>query len=251
LQEVIAGGDVMKGQERHSNQKDFHYIFMPETLPASVTGGESDQNIFPEDPLERCNLRWHQLFWGIWRSLDENDRHYRKIKLGIIEALKKCGLFGGKNFPSELFELNPTDEILRRTAAFYKTPWIHDVRGKKLPWEGYDPLIALFDYSSTFFILHDVKPRFRNPDAKYLAIKERLPEILKKVRYKVRDDVPKDILRSLIKHKVSKRELTVRLVAYIHGLKQDAFRKRLSAARKEYPDLDKLWRKNGMKMIES
>ena len=242
---------MIKGQRKDSNKKHFRYILMPEKLPTLIPNGKSVGNVFPEDPLERCNLRWHCLFWGIWRSLNESDKRYRKIKLGIIEALRKFGLFGVKGFPSELFELNPTDEILRRAAAFKETPWIHDVRGKKLPWEGYDPLIALFDYSSTLFILKKLPARNHSREDKFLRIKERLPEVLKKVRYKVRNDVPEDILRRLIEHKVSKRELTVRLVAYIHGLTHDAFRKHLTTARKKYPELDKLWRKNGMEMIES
>ena len=204
---------------------------MSEKLPTLITNGESDKNIFPKDLLERCNLRWACLFWGIWRSLNGSDKRYRKIKLGIIEALKKFGLFGVKSFPSELFELNPTDEILRRAVAFKETPWIPDVRGKKLPMEGYAPLIALFDYSSTLFILGKLpRSRFRYRADKFLRVKELLPEILKKMFYKVKNDVPEDILREWIK--LSRKELTVRLVAYIHGfgLKHDAFRKHLTTA---------------------
>lgn len=89
-------------------------------------------------------------------------------------------MFGDRTFPSELFELNPTDEILRRAAAFKEVPWIHDVRGKKLPREGYDPLSALFDYSSTLFILAGLPRRFRNPTGRGLAIRGRVPEILKR-----------------------------------------------------------------------
>jgi len=240
----------MKRQKIESNKKIFPYILMPEKLPA-IPNGKSVGNILPEDPLERCNLRWSCLFWGIWRSLNESDKRYRKIKLGIIEALKKFGLFGIKSFPSELFELNPTDEILRRAAAFIETPWIHDVRGKKLPWEGYDPLIALFDYSSTLFILGKLPPRLIYRTDRFSWIKERLPEILKKVSYKVKNDVPENILRKWIEHKFSKRELAVRLVANIHGIRHDAFRKHLTTARKEHPELDKLWRRNGMEKIKS
>ena len=241
----------MKGQRKGSSKKNFPFILTPEKLPNLISNGKSDRNIFPENPLERCNLRWSNLFFGVWNALNENDRRYRKIKLGIIEALKEYGLFGVKTFPSELLELNPTDEMIRRTAAFRETSFIHDVRGKKLPWEGYDPLIALFDYSSTLFILGSLPRRFRNPAAKLLAIKGRLPEILKKMVYKVNNDVPEDKLREWSKHKFSRRELTAKLVAYIHGFKLNAFRKRLTTARKEHPELDKLWRKNGMEKIES
>lgn len=69
--------------------------------------------------------------------------------------------------------------------------------------------------------------------------------------YKVRNNLPDDVLRKSVKHKFSRGELTLRLVAYMHGLNHDAFRKHLTTARKECPALDKLGRQNGTKMIES
>ena len=238
---------MVKGQKKDSNKKNFQFMLTPEKLPILISNRKSDKNIFPEDPLERCNLRWANLFFGVWKSLNENDQGYRKIKLGIIEALKKFGLFGKKTFPSELFELNPTDEILRKVEAFKESPWIPDLRGKKLPWERYDPLLALFDYSSTLFIINKLPRRFNNPVSYKLKVKERLPEILEKMDFKRRKYIPEELLNKWIK--LPRNEFIVRLVAYIHGFRPDAFKKYLIRARQEHPDLAKLW-KYGMEKVK-
>jgi hypothetical protein len=225
----MAGGVLMKGQRQD----------------LKISNGKSNRNIFPEDPLERCNLRWSNLFFGVWKSLNENDRRYRKIKLGIIEALKKFGLFGDNIFPSELFELNPTDEVLRKVIAFNTSPLIPDLRGKKLPWGKYDSLIALIDYSSILFELRNFPRRYRTPTYPLKYLKNRLPKILSQISLKKRNDIPDYILKRWIS--LPKRELTVKLVAYIHGLRPESFQKHLTIARKKYPDLAK-WVKHGMEM---
>jgi hypothetical protein len=146
------------------------------------------------------------------------------------------------------FALNPSDEILIRTSGFKASGSFPSLKGKLPPWRRYAPLVALADYSSTLFILGKLLRRARTSPNKFLTIKEHLPEILEKIHFKVKENVPEGVLREWSKY--SKREIAVRLVAYIHGLKHDAFRKHLTTARKEHPELDKLWRKNGMEMNE-
>jgi len=244
----------MKGQKKDSNKKHFRYILMPEKLPTSSIDGKSDENIFPKDPLERCNLRWHCLFWGIWRSLNESDKRYRKIKLGIIEALKKFGLFGVKSFPSELFELNPTDKILRKTLAFRNSPMIPNLRGKKLPWEKSDPAIAIFDYLCVFGALN--KPyndqplqRIRNPIARKKVVRERLSRIIPVMVYSVSDRIPEELLNEC--SELPMREMVIRLVAHLHGFKKSgAFRKYLTKGKRNNPSLAQLW-EHGIEMIRS
>ena len=207
-----------------------------------------NKNDFPNDPIERCHLRWHGLFFGVWRVLNENDKRYRKIKSGIIEALKEFGLFDDNTFHSDLFKLNPTDEILRKAEAFRTSATIPGLRGKKLPWERYDSLITLMDYSSTFFELRNVPGRFRTPALPLKYLKEHLPKILSQISLKKRSDVPDHLLKKWIS--LPKRELTVRLVAYIHGLRPESFQKHLTIARKKYPDFAKAV-KHGMEMIKT
>jgi hypothetical protein len=218
-------------------------------------GKKSDVSIFPQDPLERCNLRWEGLFWGIWSLLNENDKRYRRIKLGIVEALKKVGLFDNRIFESALFERNPTDEILRKTLAFRHSTAIPNLRGKKLPWEKIDPFPLYLDYLHMFAVLN--KPynnqplsKIKNPVAYKKIIRERLSRIIPNMIYnmicRVSDEIPERVVNKCIGKPM--REVVITLVAHIYGEKPDTIRKYLTEAKKNDPILA-LFHKQGMEMI--
>jgi len=207
---------------------------------------------FPEDPLERCHLRWERLFFGVWNALDKHDP---KITLGLLEALKQFGLADDNFFyPQIVFEQNPSDEVLQRVSIFERLGHIQKLTGKKLPETRYVPFFALHDYSIALFGLRNFPRRFNNPLHPLKFLKEHISEIRSWMLFDEKVDKekipPDDRLKEWTHRRLPKgeliirpkRELTVRMVAYIHKLKVPSFRKYLTTARQMYPNHARSWK---------
>jgi len=198
---------------------------------------EPDERYLPKEPLERCHLRWERLFSGVWNALERYDP---KITLGLLQALKQFGL-ADHIFPSPLllYERNPSDELLRRVIIFEKLAHIPHLRGIKHPETRYDPFFALHDYSVALFGLKDFPRRFRNQTFPMNLVKGRLREILPRMFFAHRKEIPDHLLKRWIP--LPQRTLVTRLVAYLHGFSVASFQKYLAEARQKYPNHLKAW----------
>ncbi len=185
-----------------------------------------------EEKLERCHRRWHCLFFGVWRALNE---HNDNLTWGLLESLKKCGLTSGNTFLPDLFEQIPTEETFRKVEDFCESATIPNLKGKVHPWKRIDPQIAFFDYSFVLGTL-DRLP-FRNPNARFLTIKDRLQAIIPHMISIKRQQVPDNLLRKW--KSLPKRELAVNLTSYLYQKTPDNFKKLLTRARRAQPNLAK------------
>jgi len=219
---------------------------------------KSNGNILPQDPLERCHLRWHCLFWGCVRALNQYDP---KLTVGLFNALEKTGGLtvseDSLTFTGELFDLNPSDDILARAKAFYKNPKFPNLKWQRLPWEKINVSLLFIDYSSILHELNKFPPKFfnyRNINNKKSWLKDMLPLIFKHVsrHNKEKLEALSEITDwDLIKWaRLSKKELAVNLVAHIYILTIPNTRKLLATARRKHPLWAKWW-KHGLEMIES
>jgi hypothetical protein len=240
LQEVITGGDRMKGKRRKSSGEIYPIVdVVPTELPPPIEDKPVSE-IFPDDPFGRCHLRWDRLFFGIWWAI---QRYNPVLTFGLLQVLKRFGLANDNVFFPELIEPNPSDEILRRVTNFYNLPRIPNLKGKKLPEKRYDSFIALHDYSIALFELGDFRRKFRNPVSRMLLLRERLPKILPKMLLKRKQNFPEYLLKKWAS--LPFKEMAVRFVAYAHGLRSDSLQKYLHKARHEYPIQANSWR-NGL-----
>lgn len=215
-------------------------------------GKKSNENILPQGPLERCNLRWHCLFWGV---LEVAHKYDRKLEFALLEALRENGFDLSKGFVPEQdpFKENPSDETLVKAKTFYENPKCPSIKWKRLPSEKPDLLGLFMYYSSILFELEELPSDFfslRNPDNKKMFLREKLPLILEHIPFasemvSLIDD--RDIAKWA---KLSKKDLAVNLVAHVFELSVPNARKILTSARKKYPDWDMRW-KHGLQMILS
>lgn len=212
---------------------------------------KKSEDILPQDPLDRCHRRWKDLFQGILNAIDDYDP---RLLFRLLLSLKLFGLTDNIPYALDggLLEPNPSDEILRKAAAFHKGAKLPSLRGKKIPWENYDPYNALQDFSWVLFNLNTLPKQFNkfyNKNTKFVVIRNRLPVMLGKMGYKVKTKIPEDYLEKLIYLKLPKREFAVRLVAFVHGYgrRHQTFRKQLTRAKKMYPIQAEMW-KNGVRI---
>lgn len=216
------------------------------------SGKKSNENTLPQDPLERCQLRWHCLFWGVWKAVFKQGDN---LGFGLLEALKRYGfdLLRGSVPENDPFKPNPSDETLVKAKAFYENPKFPRLKWKRLPWKKLDIYVLFTHYSSILFELNELPSNFsnlRNADSKKRILKNTLPLILKHIPFApeiVSNIDDRDVAKWA---KLSKKDLAVNLVAEIHELSVPNARKNLTLARKKYPE-EAIWWKYGLQMIRS
>ncbi len=195
-----------------------------------------------QSDLARCHQRWCYLFFGMWNALGKHDPN---LIQGLVLELERVGLAHGDSFASELFEINPSDDVLSRAARFHQTGKIPSLRGKTR--QRLSPFLCLQNYSVVLHILRDLPRRVRNPAHRVLLVKERLSKILHWIGASP-SRVPTDRqLRDWATLPV--RSLTLRLTAHTCGREPNTFRRELSRAKRLYPELARLW-KHGCEVIE-
>jgi hypothetical protein len=94
---------------------------------------EPNKDVLPQDPLERCHLRWHCLFWGVWKAVCKRDKN---LRWGLLETLRKYGfnLLEGSVPEQDPFKANPSDKVLRNALSFREGATIPILRGRKVVW---------------------------------------------------------------------------------------------------------------------
>jgi len=195
-----------------------------------------------QSDLARCHQRWHSLFFGVWSALGKHDPN---LIQGLVLELERVDLAHGDSFASDLFDLNPSDDVLLGAARFRQTAKIPSLRGKTR--QRLSPYLCLQNYSVVLHTLSDIPKRTRNPAHRSLFVKERLPEILRWVGPSP-SRVPTD--RQLQEWAtLPVRRLTLRLTAHLHGRNPNTFQRELSRARRLYPHFARLW-KHGCEVIE-
>ena len=203
---------------------------------------KSNENTLPQDPLERCQLRWHALFWVVCKAVCEHDKN---LRFGLLEALKKYGfdLNKGSVPENDPFKANPSDEVLQNALAFREGATIpRNLRGKKPPWKRLDPFLSLMAYYHILWMLKDLP---KNKGARYKWFKEHLPEILDRILLteKISDDDLEDSF-----NQPGKKGIALKLTAYLCNMEAEAFRSYLKEARRQYPEMAKAC-KHGMRLV--
>jgi len=184
---------------------------------------------WPEDPLERCNLRWIYLFEGIQKALGQKDL---TLLFGLEEAFKRFGLADNEGYLDELFDPNPTDDILEKIRAFRVFAKLPNLRGRRPSPENVYRC-ALMDYSLTISVLKQIpQQKLHDRELKYAAVRTYIPEIKSKMsipdaQRKVISD--KD-LRGLMHLPV--KALARNIMAHFYGVDPDTFKKYLTNAKK-------------------
>lgn len=197
--------------------------------------------------LDRCNERWHNLFFGVWRALANYDR---KLIWGLMEELKRVGLADKLTLKSELFELNPSDEIIERTKQFKETAKIPSLRGKTR--RKIQPAFALHVYGIVYGAIRDLprkgysSPRnlgrglAGNIKKRYWDLKDRLA--------KVEDFLPIDPPQSLDgllnrSSHLPNRQIAVNVTAHLFRIAPSSLKRILSQAGRQSPKIARMTRK--------
>jgi len=214
--------------------EDLYRFYQSIPLVKPLLGQNNIEQELPFHPIDRCHQRWIDLFFGVWRVLYQHDPN---LVHGLLESMRNQGLLDDDFLSGNLFSIDPPDEVLKGVRTFRATAAIPKLRGKVPPWKRYDPIHALFDFQLALRTVSKLTRRPRNPSSKFLTLKERLPEILSKMRFTKRKNVPDLLLRQWVNGNLPPKELTTRLVAHIHGFTPVSFRKYLARARRENPDL--------------
>lgn len=176
----------------------------------------------PSDPIERSQQRWVDLFFGVLGAIDRRDP---TLAQGLMLALKKAGLaeYQGDYLTvvPGLFDLNPTDAILKKTGPFRHGASIPSLRGRIRRGHTRPPLLAmLFGYYRALYEERQKSSRKQKRKQKLKGAKTPSERAIKRVAKEFRYRVP-------------------------------AFRKHLERAQRLYPDLTELWKRTGAKWIES
>jgi len=231
---------------------------------------------YPQDPLTRCQMRWANLFFGVWQCLLNKDP---VLVRGLHAALKREGLYLSKaveeGAPDYIFAMNPSDEILERSERFKERGIIPKLRrGKgKETTPSYN---ALEEYSYLVFLLKDLRkklkalPKKRDPSYKLtmkrMMLKERLERFRERYKglysfyHKKEGDPWKDIsderLTELCKFDKGPKELALEILADLYeNITPEGVDKLLDKARKEllknFPKIKEIWEKDGLEFIES
>ncbi len=212
-------------------------LIMPSEIQKNI---EQD---LPSNSIDRCHQRWADLFFGVWRALYERKP---ALIFGLLESMKSHGLIEDDYLSADLFLVNPPDDILKRVRTFRTSAVIPKLKkGKLSPWKEYDYFGGLMDYIKTLSLVRNIRRKYRTPAFPLKLIKEKyLPQILSELRIVKRKNVPDKFLKEWIS--LPRKELAIRLVAHIHGLGSDAFKKRLTKAKQEIP-FAKQWVRTAVK----
>ncbi len=197
---------------------------------------KSNKDTLPQDPLARCQLRWHCLFWGVWKAVCNHDRN---LRFGLLEALKRYGfdLLGGSGSKQDPFKVNPSNEVLKKALAFSEGATIPNLRGKKPPWDAVNPLLAFMDYSH---VLHLVLSARNIP--KYSGARR---SWFRGLLLSLKPDATRNIsdgdLDKLVA-KTRKEAIARNVTAYLYNMEEETFRKYLTQARRRFPGLATAWK---------
>lgn len=101
--------------------------------------------------LKRSHRRWRDLFYGVLDALEKRDS---KLVVGLMEEFKRVGLADDSTFTPELFDLNPSDEILQRVKRFKETAKIPSLKGKTR--RRIDPGYTILTYNLVLGAIHDL-----------------------------------------------------------------------------------------------
>ena len=138
----------------------------------------------PQSPLERCQMRWLNLFFGVIKCIFDKDP---ALCQGIFMALDREGLCLSK-IDEQVVAVNPSDEILERSANFLQHgtfPILRRGRGKKAP----SPPDILRHYSFLMYFLKDLPKETRNSNYKRKMLRERIDRCSKIIsRYQTISD---------------------------------------------------------------
>lgn len=207
-----------------------------------------------DDALKRCNQRWCDLFFGVWGALAKHDR---KLIWGLWEELKRVGLADEKTFKSELFALNPSDELLERVKKFRETAEIPNLRGKTRP--KIDPAFALYTYGVTYGAIKDLprkgysSPRNQrrgisgNFKQRYWAVKDQVAGITDFLH--IDRPVPPDCLLNKWCH-LPNSQIALNITAHLFGLEPSSLKRILTQAGHMFPHPTKMARK-GLRAIRA
>jgi hypothetical protein len=190
---------------------------------------------FPRDPLERCQMRWLNLFFGVIKCIFDKDP---ALCQGIFKALEREGLRLAK-IDEQVVAVNPSDEILERSANFLQHgtfPRLRRGRGKKAP----SPPDILRHHSFLMYFLKDLPKETRNPNFKRKMLRERIEQCSKIIsRYQTISDRKFDELCMFPK---TPKQMVLEIIGELYGKKPESIDKLLDKARKEFPN----WAENGI-----
>jgi hypothetical protein len=185
----------------------------------------------PQSPLERCHMRWSNLFFGIIKCLFDKDP---ALCQGIFKALEREGLRLAK-IDEQVVAVNPSDEILERSANFLQhgtIPRLRRGRGKKAPY----PLNILRHYSFLMYFLKDLPKETRNPNYKRKMLRERIEQCSKIIScYQTISDRKFDELWMFPK---TPKQMAREIIGELYGKKPESIDKLLDKARKEFPNFE-------------
>lgn len=224
--------DKIKRSEIQKAKNDPRYKFLPKSYWKSLEkiGDDFGQDRFPNDPLERCHLRWFLLFDKILKILFKRDPN---LVTNIRFTLYKSGL--GSPFK----ELNPSDETLTRAKAFHEGQISSlKLRGKQKHGgeNRFYPMFILYDYLKLLSALQDLPKSFRNPNTRRKSVENRLQKIIDNLIAPNRkiDGLPDEIFNGF---SLPKKELVVRLLAHFYGpIGKGSIRTYLTRGKRLFPE---------------
>lgn len=206
--------------------------------PPSGGSPAQPKQAFPADPLERSQLRWAGLFFGVLNSI---RRSAPELWPRLLLAFEKAGLdvagWSGdapdlpRSIPQlrkrraalfvahprqDLFALNPTDDVLRAAVRFRAGSALPSLRGRIK------------------------KARFRPP---YLSMLMAYYTELAKER--------KQRTQTSLKGRPAPAARAMQTVAMIFGYTDTAVAKHLERARKLHRTIAKIARRHGIQLVES
>ena len=209
------------------------------SLPLTHPLMKNIERDLPLNPIDRCHERWENLFWGVWKAL---YKHKPALIHGLLESMRIQGLVNSDYESSDLFLQNPPDSVLKEARIFREVATIPNLKGKGVtsPLNKDNPhpfWLVLVDYESALDTVSRVRQRTRHPGLRLLTLKEHLPRLLASRGFKRRDSIPDIVLKRWINKQYPPRDLAMRLIAYIYGLTPRGYRRRLTQARKKYPEI--------------
>jgi hypothetical protein len=182
------------------------------------------------------------MWGGFLHMLKEND-YYR-----LWEALRSVGLADKeKIYYGALFELNPSDDTLRRLRKFYELNTFPNLKGKKRERDFYreDLLDELLDFYYMVLNLIKTLPPKKRPQSRFKALQDRcLPKLLQWVNLQ-EIHIDDRLLRSWcglplgspLRQPLPDKRLAEEIVAHICGVNREALRKYLTEAKRKLPDI--------------
>jgi hypothetical protein len=203
---------------------------------------ECKEENFPKHPLERSYKRTVYMWGGFLHMLKKND-YYR-----LWEALRSVGLADKEEiYYGALFELDPSDDTLRRLKKFYELKTFPKAKGKKRERDVYwgELLDELLDfYYAVLRVIKTLPPRSK-PESRSKALRDRcLPKLLQWVNIQ-EIHIDDRLLRrwcglplgSSLRRPLPDKKLAEEIIAHICGIKRETLRKYLTKAKRKVPKI--------------